>query len=42
MVRLLVSVSNWPIIMIGPGGSLLVVLHLVAVPVSVYGWVAVK
>ncbi len=29
------SVSDWPIIMIGPGGLLLVVPHLFAVPVSV-------
>jgi hypothetical protein len=29
------SVSNWPIILIGPAGLLLVVPHLLAVPVSV-------
>jgi hypothetical protein len=32
---LLLSVSGWPIIMIGPGGLLLVVPHLFPVPVSV-------
>jgi hypothetical protein len=35
MIRVLVNVSNWPVIMIGPGGLLLVVPHLFAVPVSV-------
>jgi len=30
----LLPVSNWPIIMIGPGGLLLVVSHLFAVPDS--------
>jgi hypothetical protein len=37
MIWLLLSVSDRPIIMIGPGGLLLVVPHLFAVPVSVYG-----
>jgi len=32
MIWLLVSIFNWPIIMIGPGGLLLVVPHLFAVP----------
>jgi hypothetical protein len=35
MIYLLLSVSDWPIIMIGPSGLLLVVSHLFAVPVSV-------
>jgi hypothetical protein len=35
MIWLLVSVSDWPIILIRPGGLLLVVPHLFAVPVSV-------
>jgi hypothetical protein len=35
MILLLISVSDWPIIMIGPGGLLLVIPHLFAVPVSV-------
>jgi hypothetical protein len=35
MIYLVLSVSDWPIIMIGPGGLLLVVPHLFAVPVSV-------
>jgi len=35
MIQLLLSVSDWPIIMIGPRGLLLVVPHLFAVPVSV-------
>ncbi len=35
MISLLLSVSHWPIIMIGPGGLLLVVHHLFAIPVSV-------
>ncbi len=35
MIYLLLSVSDWPITMIGPGGLLLVVTHLFAVPVSV-------
>jgi hypothetical protein len=38
---LLLSVSDRPIIMIGPGGSLLEVPHLFAVPVSVL-WVGCK
>ncbi len=38
MIQLLLSVSDWPIIMIRPGGLLLVVPHLFAVPVSVL-WV---
>jgi hypothetical protein len=36
MIYLLLSVSDWPIIMIGPGGLLLVVPHLFVVPVSVF------
>jgi hypothetical protein len=35
MIWLLLSVFDWSIIMIGPGGLLLVVSHLFAVPVSV-------
>jgi hypothetical protein len=35
MIQLLLSVSDWPIIMIGPGGLLLVLSYLFAVPVSV-------
>ncbi len=35
MFELVLSVSDWPIIMIGRGGLLLVVLRLFAVPVSV-------
>jgi hypothetical protein len=35
MISLVVSVSDWPIVMIGPGGLLSVVSHLFAVPVSV-------
>jgi hypothetical protein len=35
MFELVLSVSDWPIIMIGRGGLLLVVPHLFAVPVSV-------
>jgi hypothetical protein len=31
----MLSVSDWPIIMIGPGGLLLVLHYLFAVPVSV-------
>jgi hypothetical protein len=41
MIWLLVTVSDWPIIMIGPGGLLLVVPHLFAVPVSVL-WVGLQ
>jgi hypothetical protein len=33
---LLLSISDWLIIMIGPGGLLLVVPHLFAVPISVW------
>jgi len=35
MIWLLLLVSNWPIIMIGPGGLLLMVSHLFAVPILV-------
>jgi hypothetical protein len=35
MISLVLSVSNLPIIMIRPGGLLLVVPHLFALPVSV-------
>jgi len=35
MIYLLLSVSDWPIIMIGPGGFLLIVPHPFPVPVSV-------
>jgi hypothetical protein len=35
MIRLVLGDSDWPIILIGPGGLLLVVPHLFAVPVSV-------
>jgi hypothetical protein len=35
MIQLLLHISDWPIIMIRPGGLLLVVPHLFAVPVSV-------
>jgi hypothetical protein len=35
------SVSDWPIIVIGPGGLLLVVPHIFAVPVSVL-WFGLK
>jgi len=31
----MLSVSDWPIIMIGPGGLLLVLYYLFALPVSV-------
>jgi hypothetical protein len=34
VIGLLLSVSHWPIIMIGPGGLLLVVPNLFAVPGS--------
>jgi hypothetical protein len=33
------SVLDWPIIMIGPGGLLLVVPHQFAVPIPVLLWV---
>jgi hypothetical protein len=35
MIWLLLLVSDWPIIMIGPGGLLLVVSNLFAVPILV-------
>ncbi len=35
MIELLLSVSDWSIIMIGPDGLLLVVPHLFPAPVSV-------
>jgi hypothetical protein len=35
MIRLMLSVSDWPIIMIGPGGLQLAVSHQFAVPVIV-------
>jgi hypothetical protein len=35
------SFSDWPIIMIGPGGLLLVISHLFAIPDSVL-WVGLK
>jgi len=35
------SVSDWHIIMIGPGGLLLVVPHLFTIPVSVW-WVGLQ
>jgi len=38
MIWLLLSVSDWPIVLIAPGGLLLVVPHLFAVPVSVLWW----
>jgi hypothetical protein len=38
MIWLLLSVSNWPMIMIAPGGLLLVVPHLFAIVVQV-SWV---
>ncbi len=38
MIWLLLSVSDRPITMIAPGGLLLVIPHLFAVPVSVYWW----
>jgi hypothetical protein len=41
MIRLLLPVSDWPIIMIGPGGLLLVVFHLFAVRVLVL-WVGLE
>ncbi len=41
MVSLLLSVSDWPIIMIRPGGLLLVVPHIFAAPVSV-SWVGLQ
>jgi hypothetical protein len=41
MIRLLLSVSDLPIIMIGPGGWLLVVHYRFAVPVSVL-WVGLQ
>ncbi len=41
MIRLLLNVSDWPIKMIGPGGSPLVVPHLFAVPISVL-WVRLQ
>jgi hypothetical protein len=42
MIRLLLSVSDLPIIMIGPGGWLLLVVHYhFAVPVSVL-WVGLQ
>jgi hypothetical protein len=36
MIWLLFIVSDWPIILIGPGGLLLVIPYLSAVPVSVF------
>jgi hypothetical protein len=41
MIWLLLSVSDWPITLIAPGGLLLVVSHLFAVQVSVL-WVVKK
>ncbi len=41
MIRVLASVSDWPIIMIGPRNLLSVVPHSFAVPVSVL-WVGCK
>jgi hypothetical protein len=41
MNLLLLSVSDWPIIMIGPGGLLLVVHHLFSVLVTVV-WVGLQ
>ncbi len=45
MIWLLFSISDWPIIMIRPGGLLLVVVvphHLFVVPVLVlWGWIAI-
>jgi hypothetical protein len=41
MIWLLLSVSDWPIIMIGPGGLQLVVSHLFAVPDTVL-WVGLQ
>ncbi len=38
MIWLLLPVSDWPIITIAPDGLLLVVSHLFAAPVLVYGW----
>jgi hypothetical protein len=35
MMLLPLSVFDWPIIMIGPGDSLLAVPHVFAIPVSV-------
>jgi hypothetical protein len=35
MISLLLSVSDWPLIMIGPSGLLLVVPHLFDIPVLV-------
>ncbi len=41
MIYQLLSVSDWPIVMIGPGGLLLVVPHRFAVLVSVL-WVGLQ
>ncbi len=41
MLWLLIPVSDWPIIMIGPGGLVLVVSPLSAVPVLV-SWVGLE
>jgi len=41
MIELVLSVFDWPVIMIGPCGLLLVVPHLFAVPVSVL-WVGLQ
>ncbi len=38
MIWLLLPISYWPIIMVASGGLLLVVSHLFAAPVLVYGW----
>ncbi len=40
-ISFVLSVSDWPIIIIGPGGLLLVVAHLFAVPVSLL-WVGLR
>jgi hypothetical protein len=41
MIELLLCVSDWHMVIIGRGGSLLVVPHLFAVPVSVL-WVRLQ
>ncbi len=42
MIWLLLSVSDWPIIIIGPGGLLLVVPLVFVVPLLVlWGWIAI-
>jgi hypothetical protein len=38
VINMIYCISDWLVIMIGPGGLLLVVPHLFAVPISVWMW----